>query len=126
MDRSFWEQACNATVSRPLSALKQSNYIANTVAVNLSRCHMNLPRRLLTLSPDFHLRMWCRGQRDILFAGLQAAAVEAEWREEQRGGRGPRVEEPADVLRLDVHWLLGGSRHILPLNATAKFSIRFS
>jgi hypothetical protein len=70
MDRNFWEQACNATVSRPVSALKHSNYIANAVAVNHSRSHMNLPRRLLTHSPDFHLRIWCRGQRDILFAGL--------------------------------------------------------
>ena len=83
MDRNFWEKACNASVSRPVSALKQSNYVANAVAVSYIHCNMTLPRCLLTQSSDFRLRIWCRVQRDILFAGLQAAAVEAE---RQRGG----------------------------------------
>jgi hypothetical protein len=85
MDRSFWEPACKAAANRPVSELKQSNYNASAVAVSRSRCQMILPRRLLMHSSDFPLRIWCRVQRDILLAGLQAAAVEAERREEQRG-----------------------------------------
>ena len=121
MDRSFWEQACKAAANRPVSELKQSNYIASAVAVSRSRCQMNLPRRLLMHSSDFPLRIWCRVQRDILLAGLQATAVEAERREEQRGGWRPRVEGPAAVQRVDVRWLRGGCRHVLSFLAMAKF-----
>ena len=118
MDRNFWEQACKAAVNRPVSELKQSNYIASAVAVSRSRCQMILPRRLLMHSSDFPLRIWCRVQRDILFAGLKAAAVEAE---RQRRGWRPRVEGPAAVQRLDVRWLRGGCRHVLYFLAMAKF-----
>ena len=103
MDPNFWAQACNAAVSRPVSALRQSHYLASAVAVSHSRCQ--IPCRLLMQLSDFHLRIWCRVQRGILLAGLQAAAVEAE---RERGGRRPRVEEPAAVQRLDVRWLRGG------------------
>ena len=48
MDRNFWEQACNAAANRPVSALKQTNYIANAVAVIRSRCQITLPCHMLT------------------------------------------------------------------------------
>ena len=84
---------------------------------------MTLPRCLLTQSSDFRLRIWCRVQRDILFAGLQAAAVAAERREEQRGGWGPRVEEPADVQRLDVRRLFGGACRLFPSTAEQQLGL---
>jgi hypothetical protein len=34
-DRSFWEQACNASTSRPLPQLQQANDVANGIAVSL-------------------------------------------------------------------------------------------
>ena len=123
MDRNFWEQACNASVSRPVSELKQSNYIANAVAVSYIRCKMTLPRCLLTQSSDFRLRIWCRVQRDILFAGLQTAAVEAERREVQRGGGRPRVEEPAAIQRLDVRWLRGRACRLFPSTAEQQLGL---
>ncbi len=65
-------------------------------------------------STDFHVRFWCCVQLSVLLAGLQAAAVEAERREEQRGGGRPRVEKPAAIQRLDVRWLRGGACRLFP------------
>jgi hypothetical protein len=71
-------------------------------------------RRLLTPSrsldsSDFGLRLCCRFLRDFLFAGLQAAAMEAQ---RQRVGWGPSLEEFATIQRLDVCKLRGGNHFI--------------
>ena len=78
MNRNFWAQACNAALSRPLPELRHANSIANGFAVGhlpLSGCQCD-PR--LTPTLDLHLLFCRRVQRGILFAGLQAAALEAE------------------------------------------------
>ena len=106
-----WAQACIAALNRPLSDRRQGSNAANVVAVS----HITLPgssaasRRLLTPSTDFGLRYCCRFLRYFLFAGLQAAALEAQ---RQRGGRGPGLEESAAVQRLDVCRLRGGHRYV--------------
>ncbi len=104
-----WVQACNTAVKRPVPEIRAASIAANGVAVS----HITLPgrcaasRRLLTPSTDFGLRYCCRFLRYFVFAGLQAAALEAE---RQRGGRGPGLEESAAVQRLDVCKLPGGHR----------------
>ena len=113
-----WAQACNTAIKRPLPEIRAASIAANGVAVR----HITLPgrraasRRLLTPSTDFCLRYCCRFLRYFLFAGLQAAAVEAE---RQRGGRGPGLEESAAVQRLDVCKLRGG-RHFFFLSSAGE------
>jgi hypothetical protein len=93
-----WAQACNTAFNRPFPERMRAGIAANSVAVR----HFTLPgrcaasRRLLTMTPstDFSLRYCCCFLRDFLFAGLQAAALEAQ---RQRGGRGPGLEESAAV-----------------------------
>ncbi len=105
-----WAQACNTATKRPVPDMRAASNVANGVAVSLiitliGRCAAS--RRLLTPSTDFSLRYCGRCLRYFLFAGLQAAALEAE---RQRGGRGPGLEESAAVQRLDVCKLRGGHR----------------
>ena len=115
-----WAQACNTAIKRPVPEMRAASIAANGVAVS----HITLPgrcaasRRLLTPSADFCLRYCCRFLRDFLFAGLQAAALEAE---RQRGGRGPGLEESAAVQRLDVCKLRGGHRHVFFYPAVKSF-----
>ena len=68
-----------------------------------------LCRSLHGPSPDFDVLVCCVMCCGFLFAGLQAAALEAE---RQRGERGPGLEESATVQRLDVRKLRGG-RHFV-------------
>ena len=106
-----WAQACNTALKRPVPEIRVASNAANGVAVS----HFTLPgrcaasRRLLTPSADFCLRYCCRFLRYFLFAGLQAAALEAE---RQRGGWGPGLEESAAVQQLDVCKLRGGHRFV--------------
>ncbi len=107
-----WAQACNTAIKRPVPEIRAASNAANGVAVS----HITLPgrcaasRRLLTPSTDYALRYCCRFLLDFLFAGLQAAALEAQ---RQRGGRGPGLEESAAVQRLDVCKLLDGHRYVI-------------
>ena len=106
-----WAQACNTAIKRPVPEMRAAGIAANGVAVShitLSGC-CAASRRLLTPSTDYGLRYCCRFFRNFIFAGLQAAALEAE---RQRGGRGPGLEESAAVQRLDVCKLRGGHRSV--------------
>ncbi len=107
-----WAQACNTAIKRPVPEMRAASIAANGVAVSQimlpGRCAASC--RLLTPSTDYGLRYCCRFLRYFLFAGLQAAALEAE---RQRGGRGPGLEESAAVQRLDVCKLRGGRRNVL-------------
>ena len=111
-----WAQACNTAIKRPVPEMRAASNAANGVAVS----HITLPgrcaasRRLLTPSTDFDLRYCCRFLCYFLFAGLQAAALEAQ---RQRGGRGPGLEESAAVQRLDVCKLRGGCRYVFRQSA---------
>ena len=106
-----WAQACNTALKRPVPETRTAGNAANSIAVS----HFTLPgrcaasRRLFTPSTDYGLRYCCCFLRDFIFAGLQAAALEAQ---RQRGGRGPGLEESAAVQRLDVCKLRGGHRFV--------------
>ncbi len=109
-----WAQACNAALNRPVPERRIASNAGIGVAVSQytllsGRCIAS--RRLLTVTllTDFGLRCCCRFLRAFLFAGLQAAALEAQ---RQRGGRGPGLEESATVQRLDVCKLRGGNRYV--------------
>jgi hypothetical protein len=75
-----WEQACNTAIKRPVPEMRTAGIAANGLAVR----HFTLTgpcaalRRLLTPSTDFDPRYCCRFLGDFLFAGLQAAALEAQ------------------------------------------------
>ena len=115
-----WAQACDSALKRPVPEMRAASNAANGVAVS----HITLPgrraasRRLLTPSTDFGLRYCCRFLRYFLFAGLQAAALEAQ---RQRGGRGPGLEESATVQRLDVRKLRGGRHFVFLCFAVQKY-----
>ncbi len=106
-----WAQACVAALNRPVPDRRQGSNAANVVAVS----YFTLPgscvasRRLLTPSSDFGLRFCCRFLRDFLFAGLQAAAMEAQ---RQRVGWGPSLEESTTIQQLDVCKLRGGNHFV--------------
>jgi hypothetical protein len=113
-----WAQACNTAIKRPVPEMRTAGIAANGVAVShitlSGRCAAS--RYLLTLSTDFGLRYRCRFLRYFLFAGLQAAALEAQ---RQRGGRGPGLEESAAVQRLCVCQQRGG-RHFFCLSPAGE------
>jgi hypothetical protein len=75
-----WAQACNTALKRPVPEMRAASIAANGVAVS----HITLPgrcaasRRLLTPLTDFGLRYCCRYLCYFPFAGLQAAALEAQ------------------------------------------------
>ncbi len=99
----FWREACNASASRPV--WQQTQYInaAYGVAVSAFSFLSSIHRLTPPIGHTVHFRRCSK--RCLLFAGIQAAALEAE---RLGGGWGPNLEEPAPIQRLDVRWLRGG------------------
>ena len=108
----FWREACNASASRPV--WQQTQYInaANGVAVSAFSFLSSIHRLTPPIDHAVHFRRCSR--RCFLFAGVQAAALEAE---RLGGGWGPDLEESTAVQRLDVRWKHCGGCVYSPSNA---------
>ena len=130
MDRNYWEQACNASVNRPLPQLQQANRVANGIAVRLlalkgaaSFTHhfLRFLFVLWLLRYDIGLTSHFPSECNRVFARLQAAALAAE--RQGSGGR-PHMEEPAAVQRLDLRRLRSGYCSVLYVFARPPPRIR--
>ncbi len=79
-NREFWERACNASFARSLSEIKETNFVAGGVAVCFfPPCSPPLSHSV----SDFDACFSGCYQRGVLFARLQAAALENK----RQGGR---------------------------------------